>query len=198
MKIGSGLEVKLTIAGVGLQEWEETSDAEIETAKMDDAMSRFVLAVPGSTFAISIHVPRGVATNAQDRLRIHVYLDGKKATHGSYSAKKMLGKDFSAVCEGIKVVTPPGRELRRFQFSQLETHDDPTSADIDPKQFEELGTIRVDCRWVRKSPAHNAPQKSFEPLVDTSIAEKCLKGRAISNYTRSEPNPRLAVPTFCT
>lgn len=198
MKIGSGLEVKLTVAGVGLHEYVENSDAEIDTAKMDDAMSAFVLAVPGSTFAISIHVPRGVATKPQDRLGVTVYLDGKQAINRSYSAKKMLGKDFSAVCEGITVVVPRGGELRRFQFSQLETHDDPVSADVDPKQFEELGTVRVDCRWVRESPAHNTPQKSFEPLVDTSIAEKCLKGRAISNHTRSEPNPRLAVPTFCT
>lgn len=182
MKLESGLEIKLLVAGVALHEYE--GEAEENGAEAAVNLTRYVEAVSGSTFAIRITMPPGLAPGPDDCLCCRIYLDGKYATTRCCDASCYATKPYIFNIQGVDRQTPRGRELQRFLFSQLRTNDDsPSAIKSKPEDFKKLGLVNTRLFWCRKGgPARPAVQDSFKPAIDTSVPEKCLKGRAISNH----------------
>lgn len=181
MKLDSGAEVKLMVAGVAVQEYQSTS--EDDNPKDGQTCTRYVEAISGSNFALHLSFPtRIVPMPAKDCIRIQVYLDGKHATsrvlQGTYRTSPFL-------LEGIDEMSSRGRELQRFTFAQLTTHDCPPTANTKPEQFQDLGVVAVKCTWCRvESATYHQLSDAFQPAAGTSISEKVLKGRAISNQAK--------------
>lgn len=181
MKTNSGLEIKLFVAGAAVEEYEVSDDADDGTTR-----ARYVEAVSGSTFSIQFVAPPGLAKSHEDSVHCSVLLDGKYATGRIIDAALFARSAFTFMFDGIDVMTSRGRELQRFTFAQLNTNDATLDPKAKPEQFGDLGLVTVECKWCRKvSAPFTAIQDSFQPAFGgSSISEKCLKGRAISNQAR--------------
>lgn len=184
MKFLTGLEAKLLVSGVALEEYEgnaaESGEDHVNT------MHRYVQSVPGSVFAISITAPRNLAPAPHDILRCDVYLDGKYAMNRMCDLTNTpADTPYNVLIDRLDHMTPRGREVQLLEFSQLSTTDNPIPATAKPDRFKHLGLVRVRCRWARKVSAPYIDMRdSFTPTVDTGIPEKCLKGRSISTRVR--------------
>lgn len=183
MKLESGLEVKMLVAGVALQEYE--GEAEETEVAATPTLTRYVEAVPGSKFEIQfLAQTRFTAPAPNDSVCCRVYLDGKYATGSVLDANFFARAACTFIIPGVQTHTSRGPELQRFLFAQLNTSDDPTAAtQAKPKDFKSLGLITTKFTWCRQN-GTNIPvlKDSFKPAIGTSVPEKCLKGRAISQH----------------
>lgn len=186
MKNVCGLEVKLQVAGVALEEYkaDKGDSSDVYTGPVSN-MTRYVEAVSGSTFGIHIFAPLSIVPKIGDTAVCTIYLDGAIATSRLCDSLSFNHVPYSMLLHGIDSQTPHGRTLQRFTFAQLETNDDPLPANLKPEDFKDLGTVTVKCTWGRRiSEPVRSDAPSFQSAAGTAISEKCLKGRAISNQAR--------------
>lgn len=180
MKAVGGIEVKLRVSGASLEEYEVP--AEEDAAEDGKALTKYVEAVSGSTFAVRIVLPACATLRPDDGVACNVYLDGEFVTGRSCYSSQYRSAPFILLIEGIDSMTPRGRELQRFTFAQLKTIDGPLTANTKPEHFKDIGTIMIECTWCRQVPTRYADFKEVpKTAIGKSIPEKCLKGRAISN-----------------
>lgn len=179
MKAASGLEVSLVVAGVDLYEYEAKSE--------DDGLtlSSYVEATLGSTFALRFTAPPGLAPTPNHSVNCRIYLDGKFSYSLLFKGEWFARVPYTYTIEGVERMTVCGRELKRFEFAQRKTNEDPIPDQMKPDLIKALGSVSVQCTWCREEPiARTIVRAPSEPIIETSISVKCLKGRAISNKAR--------------
>lgn len=131
-------------------------------------------------------------------LVVRLYIDGKRQAAKIASAKDFRLGRWTTRFEGFEQATDDGQAatLSRFRFSAVTMVDqsDARSLEKDRKRAKDIGLIQVVIAQHRRLGDSTSGRSRTENEVELSIAEKALKGRAISHgttYSPAIPCPRL-------
>ncbi|KAI7350601.1 Pkinase-domain-containing protein [Hortaea werneckii] len=178
-----GLTVSVRVAGCDLQEYDDTTE---EPSHLPRAI-KYVEASTGSNFVIHTRIKRLGSRRLQspwkgDSLGCDIFLDGRRTNSPVYRINEYKydhSRDVDSATENHG-----GTFLRRlFQFADLTTNDGGAREWRDVQKMKSLGEIQIEFRWCRTGKV--IPAEPSNPGVrysgQNAIAEKCLKGRAISS-----------------
>ncbi|KAI1632447.1 hypothetical protein F4809DRAFT_653298 [Biscogniauxia mediterranea] len=190
-----GIEVQVLVRGQPLQEYGDNNSPDVTTR---DPMSspvicKYIESTDNAEFAIFTKVPNYTWGYRNHMLFVSIYIDGnwvsKKLIHPPVASiyhldtQQVYGKtEFNA--------STKSSFLRRFKFAAVHTVDNVQNERIaqDIEHAKKLGTIevklyRVTEGGVPKVGLVDAVFPTSEHSGDFELAEKSLKGRAISHGT---------------
>ncbi|RDI85421.1 hypothetical protein Vi05172_g4764 [Venturia inaequalis] len=173
-----GLEVDIVVNGNALREYDTHKDSDEPTEKSDSAI-KYVEAQPGQEFAIRVRANRQFRYRQHD-LTYRVYSDGEFQGSGTICKENYIRGTMSTR-EGVKRSVAGRIVLRKFQFSTLITDDRPVSG-TDTARASKLGDIIVSFHRTNiQGPITRKNTYAPDDLQGPqSVAEKALKGRALS------------------
>lgn len=185
------LHAHVWVDGQQLAEYDDEDTFLSKTTK-----SKYIEAVAGSTFSVRVTTSPAMARDRRDCLVANVYLDGK------YVAGKIINtgdpeadqtREVTGWASNCKTM---GSILQKMQFAQLQTTDAPVGKQK-AEDFKHLGEVSVKCTWGRRTgETGRIGTDKFKPAIDSSVPEKCLKGRAISSYATLGPVEKLRGPAM--
>ncbi|KAL1855796.1 hypothetical protein Daus18300_010971 [Diaporthe australafricana] len=185
-----GLEVKVKVNGSTAAEYpDEEPDADDNS---QGTCSRYVESVDNAAFFVQAGVlpgPKGPKTSQEwfSRSQNHA-LSFTVAIDGGHAVEAVLVDQNSGPrrLEGIR--NTADKTMRKFRFAPVSIVDDATKTRVatDTKVAQDLGLIRVCVHRVivKTRNLHRSPLTEPELATDRlSLAEKALKGKAISHGT---------------
>ncbi|KAK4561819.1 hypothetical protein LTR86_004498 [Recurvomyces mirabilis] len=173
-----GLTVNIRSKHNNLDEYEDDAD-ELYVPSIG---RRYVQAGSGDAFKVHFKFKKKhlISPDKRDEINCCVYLDGQYAA-GSIIRHNTHAHDYTHDTEGVHEQSAGDTFFRPFTFSALATDDRPAN-DSNFKAMKKLGEIKVTCTWMRttSAPRPVPVHYGYKSVVDGSVPEKCLKGRAIS------------------
>lgn len=157
----------------------------------DNKVTKYVEAVSDATFDVHFNIFEGYRWTSTC-LAFGVSTDGNRVS-GVPLANPGHGLEKSGSIDGWRKISPAGDySLLRFKFASFTTSegDHAEKVEADKKLVEKLGTIEVQVHRGNLNgilgPLNQAPPSA----IRTPLAEKALKGRALSHSTSSsDPEP---------
>ncbi|KAG8163976.1 hypothetical protein KVR01_005894 [Diaporthe batatas] len=194
-----GLEAEITVNGSTAAEYPDPEPEDIPYGQTTKACHRYVESVDNAEFAIRVGIIPGnnpvrewTGRSRDHRLLFSVAFDGGHAVR----SKTIWQYTTPTAMEGIS--DHAKGTLRKFRFAPVSTVDDVNKERItrDMHVARDLGLIRICIFrgiWKQKSARKAGSGRSTKLGTDgISLAEKALKGKAISHGTALSAPVRIA------
>ncbi|KXH45320.1 hypothetical protein CSAL01_08488 [Colletotrichum salicis] len=191
-----GVKVTFQVNGQDAVEYDDLDSLEhdVNRKNADSRTSNYVASKDDAYFSLKYEVNTAHQWENQDRaLSFVLYVDGKHIDGVVCEATRFIHRDryyiWSEVVEGSRERSSAFRaeRLNKFKFSKVTTIDDATKERVqgDSKKAMSLGVIEVfvysmvitGARFYADSSRRDTRNSNFD------IAEKALKGRAVSHGT---------------
>ncbi|KAK8107794.1 uncharacterized protein PG998_009807, partial [Apiospora kogelbergensis] len=182
-----GIEVTIWVNGRPAFEYADPDHHQVGQAA-PKVSSKFIESRGGATFTIHIRVDRNYNHRqpSPHTLNLAAYIDGQWIC-GELCREAHLNNGIYRI--DIKDRTTQGRDgtvaMQAFKFAEVATVDDASDLrlEIERNKVQDLGVIALQVFRV-----HELGHSSFKPINEgsglTEVAEKSLKGRAISHATQ--------------
>ncbi|KAI0532239.1 hypothetical protein GGR58DRAFT_507661 [Xylaria digitata] len=196
-----GIEVTVRCHERPLHELDDPNAHDNDDPVACPTTSKYIECVDNTEFDVSIVIDSSYAWGYRNHVLIaDTYVDGERI-RGSVIRGKETDFDGLAIrqIKGQEVCNSSGTwSLRRFKFAPVKTIDDARKdrVESDLKVAKSLGTIEVKfTRAIEYGPGtsrriHNAREGTFE------LAEKSLKGKAVSHGTSYGVCEAISMPTW--
>ncbi|KAK1596120.1 uncharacterized protein LY79DRAFT_80081 [Colletotrichum navitas] len=192
-----GVKVTVRVDGRDATEYDDPDGFETDTNRKNARWRtfRYIESKDDAFFSIRYQVDNSHRWEGPDHaFALTLYVDGKRADGTVCEAQRFLNHDPFYVWEGIiegsrqRSITSSYDRLNKFKFSKVTTFDDAANDRVkaDTAKANLLGVIEVfiypiiitgPSRYTNSRHYHDAQDGNFE------IAEKALKGRAVSHGT---------------
>ncbi|KAI1279668.1 hypothetical protein F5Y07DRAFT_357424 [Xylaria sp. FL0933] len=199
-----GIEVAVRCHGRALDEFEDPDAHDNDDVVAHPSVSKYIECVDDTEFDVSITIDSKYDWNYRNHIVCcNVYVDGEwiRGTAIRSSDFKLDGRAIHHHVKGKEVQDPITRlwSVRRFKFAAVKTIDDAQKERVacDLKVAKTLGTIKVvftraieyGTGVYHTSHSNNAQSGAFE------LAEKSLKGKAVSHGTSYGRSETISCPT---
>ncbi|KAB5585798.1 hypothetical protein GE09DRAFT_1180965 [Coniochaeta sp. 2T2.1] len=182
-----GLSVTVHIDGADTVEYEDPEPSQDKKFPEARVVSHYIQSEDDKEYQIHCQVLRQHSwlSEADGRvLSVHAYTDGHWRSGQIYDRRK--SKDFVLSIDGT-MDTPPGASystLSKFKFDAVTTVDaaDVETIKTDSAAAVSLGTIRIEV-WCGLEQGACLPPARTDKQAKLSLAEKALKGKAVSHGT---------------
>ncbi|KAI0122596.1 hypothetical protein F4814DRAFT_214546 [Daldinia grandis] len=199
-----GIAVTMQVAGSDATEYEDPNASEQDTTDaVCPTSTMYIECIDGAEFSITTQIASDYPWGGQvDALLFSFRVDGNRIWGPVMKKKDIVNGIAMKTRKGEKVYYTQTKEwmLQKFQFSAIDVVDDAKKDRIkdDIKIAKHLGLIEVrvhPCIYLghTTTPAHRKPITSGK----LEVAEKSLKGKAISHGTSFSSKERISAPNGC-
>ncbi|KAI1144364.1 hypothetical protein F5Y05DRAFT_407760 [Hypoxylon sp. FL0543] len=200
-----GISFTVQVAGRDAIEYEDPNALEQESARPAGCpvSTKYIECIDGAEFSIKGSITEDHHWGYKDHcLEARISVDGEYLRGWVLGEREVIRGYGTKVFEGRKAYCSRtgGWVLQRCQFSAITTVDDSKKDRVerDVKVAKDLGLIEIEvsrCIYLGNSPTvHRSPPKKSREL---ELAEKSLKGRAMSHGTSFPKSELTHAPTHC-
>ncbi|KAK0937568.1 hypothetical protein LTR29_010901 [Friedmanniomyces endolithicus] len=168
-----GIDISITVAGQALLEHEDHDEEQ-----QDRTTTRYVEAVSGQIFEVRITAQKGFRSGG-DMLSFRIHVDGSKAIN--IPALRNSACSFNSYVHISQGCRQNRSEVRRYCFATLETASDGRTLATESPQLNNLGSIVVTVHQKYATGVCEPGHGSKKPSTIGIVAEKALKGKALSH-----------------
>ncbi|GAB7361884.1 hypothetical protein MBLNU230_g1922t1 [Neophaeotheca triangularis] len=183
MKIPSvpHLQVELQMNGTTMKEYDLSDDSHTDPPATG---TKFVEAEPGREWNIRFRIePRIKKPPENPGVAVHICCDGKWL-FARHIQSQYIRSVHTCTWGTVALFVKDAWVDAKLCFGDLLTHDGAITPGKKPQDFEGLGEIVVECCWVASTVLSTTVAKEQAHRItdaEASVAEKALKGRAISS-----------------
>ncbi|OTA60802.1 hypothetical protein K449DRAFT_435210 [Hypoxylon sp. EC38] len=201
-----GISFTIQVAGREAVEYDDPNAADQEAAGSANCptSTRYIECVDGAEFSIKGHVTGDYDWGYRNHcLNSRLFVDGDQVRGWVLKEEDMVRGRGLKTFEGRKAFCPRTNRwvLQRCQFSAISTVDDSKKDRVerDTKVAKDLGLIEIRifrCLYLGHTTiTHHRP--SLRGTRQLELAEKSLKGRAMSHGTSFSRTEHIATPLHC-
>ncbi|KAI0408604.1 hypothetical protein F4802DRAFT_356268 [Xylaria palmicola] len=192
-----GVEVTVRIAGADAVEYNnpysEEDQSLAESGTCCPTTTKYIECIDDAEFAIKIAASHDYAWGYKNHsLAYRLSVDGNTISRRAFSCPDEV------IIDGKRAVCPKSRQWSKYtlKFSAVNTVDDPTSERLaqDSEVAKHLGLIKVDFRRIIRTADRNAREVIANHAQKFELAEKSIKGKAISHGTVFSPGEAISTP----
>ncbi|KAI1148250.1 hypothetical protein F4825DRAFT_106366 [Nemania diffusa] len=197
-----GIEAAVRCRGQPLPELEDPHSHDDDDAVACLSTTKYIECVDDAEFDIYVQVSSAYLWGYRGHILVAgVYVDGKRVrspiirhtetAHGALATRCVTGREVCSRETGTW-------SLRKFKFAAVKTIDDAQKERVesDIKAAKGLGTIEIKfTRAIEYGPSYSRPYYDVKPR-DFELAEKSLKGKAVSHGTSYGAKEAIAAPQW--
>ncbi|KAI0834851.1 hypothetical protein F5Y06DRAFT_278071 [Hypoxylon sp. FL0890] len=198
-----GISFKIQVAGHDAIEYDDPNEEESTAPTRYPISTKYIECIDGAEFGIKALITRDHDWGYKNHsLTLRIYVDGEHVRGCVVREEDLLGGSMAKVFEGREAYCTRTNRwvLQRCQFSAISTVDDSKKDRVerDVKVAKNLGLIEIRVsRCIYLGNVAGIHRPSLIKTKELELAEKSLKGRAMSHGTSFSRTEHIRPVNYC-